>query len=100
MLRWLQGRRERLKRIEAEADGLIQHLGSVEAYVEARRQEREANNFAMSWYWNAVASSVAGKTSKRLGFDPRSRMAADDFAFVLNVHLLGRPAAFTARGID
>jgi hypothetical protein len=47
MLRWLHRRRERLKRIEAEADTLIQHLG-VEASAEARRQERAANDLAMA----------------------------------------------------
>jgi|SRR5208337_229704 len=82
MLRWLHRRRERLKRIEAEADTLIQHLG-VEASAEARRQEREANDLAMAWYWNAVALAVVRKTSKRVGFDPAARMAADDFMRVL-----------------
>ena len=81
MLRWLHRRRERLKRIEAEADTLIQHLG-VEASAEARRQEREANDLAMAWYWNAVALAVVRKTSKRVGF-AAARMAVDDFMRVL-----------------
>jgi hypothetical protein len=82
MLRRLHRRRGRLKRIEAEADTPIQHLG-VEAYAEARRQEREANDLATGWYWNAVALAVVRKTSKRVGFDLAARTAADDFVRVL-----------------
>jgi hypothetical protein len=83
MLRWLHRRRERLKRIEAEADTLIQHLGVEASSAEARRQEREANDLAMAWCWNAVALAVVRKTSKRVGFDPAARMAEDDFMRVL-----------------
>ena len=70
MLRWLHRRRERLKRIEAEADTLIQHLG-VEASAEARRQEREANDLAMAWYWNAVALAVVRKSLSALASIPQ-----------------------------
>ena len=90
MLLGLHRRRERLKRIEAEADALIQHLG-VEAYAEARRQEREANYLAVAWYWNAVALAVVRKTSKCAGFDLAARTAADDFVRVLEAVRLHPP---------
>ena len=59
MLRWLHRRRKRLKRIEAEADTLIQHFGVEASSAEARRQEREANDLAMAWCWNAPSATNA-----------------------------------------
>ena len=83
MLRWLRRRRERLERIEAEADALILNLG-VEAYAEARRRQREASSDAMAREWNRVALAVARKTSKRAGLDTTTRMAMDaDFSRLL-----------------
>ena len=68
--------------LEAEADAPIQNLG-VGAYEEARRQEREANDLAMMWYWSAVALAVVRKMSNSVGFDPATRMAVNDFARLL-----------------
>ena len=98
MLRWLRRRRERLKRIEAEADVLIQQFG-VEAYAGARREEREANNLAAAWYWSAVALAVAQKTPKRVAFDPATRTVADDLTRVLAaLRSSPEPEQITERG--
>jgi hypothetical protein len=83
MLPWLRRRRERLKRIEAEADALILDLG-VEAYGEARRRERAARSDATAREWNRVALAVVRKTSERLGLDTATRIAMDaDFSSLL-----------------
>ncbi len=66
MLSWLRRRRERIERIDAEADALLHNLGAA-AYSGARRREHEASSDAMANHWHRVALATAKKTGKRVG---------------------------------
>lgn len=68
ILSWLMRRRERRALIAAEADSLISDLG-VEAYAEARRRERDANDFATARFWSRTASAIARKIAEQVGLD-------------------------------
>jgi hypothetical protein len=76
MLSWLRRQRDKIERIEAEADALIHDLG-VGAYSAARRREHEASSEAMARHWRRVALAVARKTGRRVGLDTSTRMATD-----------------------
>ncbi len=76
ILSWLRRRRERARRIEADAGMLVRELGS-EAYAEARRVQRRAKSFEERHHWRDVALVVARKTSKRVGLDTATRMSLD-----------------------
>ena len=68
--------RETSKRIEADAEEIMRACG-VQAYAEARRREREAKTREEAKNWSRVASAIAQKTSKRVGLDDATMMAAD-----------------------
>jgi hypothetical protein len=74
MLSWLRRRRDRIERVDAEADALIGKLG-LEAYAEARRREYESSDDAMALRWNRIALAVGHKTGKAVGLDTSTRMA-------------------------
>jgi len=76
MLSWLRRRRERIERIDAEADAFIHNLGAA-AYSAARRRGHEASSDAMAKHWHRVALAIAKKTGKRVGVDTATRMAKD-----------------------
>jgi hypothetical protein len=76
MLSWIRRQRDKIERIEAEADELIHKLG-VGAYPAARRREHEAGSGAMARHWRRVALAVARKTGRRVGLDTSTRMATD-----------------------
>ncbi len=76
MFRWLRRRRETSKRIEADAEEIMRACG-IQAYAEARRREREAKTREEAKNWSRVASAIAQKTSKRVGLDDATMMAAD-----------------------
>jgi hypothetical protein len=48
----------RIEHIDAEAEALINYFG-VEAYLEARRRERQASSDEIAEDWNRVALVVA-----------------------------------------
>ena len=68
MLAWLFWHLERIERIHAVARSLVSELGA-EAYAEARRQEREAQNVGAARDWRRVASVVARRMSRRAPVD-------------------------------
>jgi hypothetical protein len=72
MLSWLFWPLERIERIHAAAGAFVSEFG-VEAYAEARRQERAANSDKMARDWRCVASVVARRMSKRAGLDIAAR---------------------------
>jgi len=74
MRRWLRRRRERVERIEAEAEELIRLLGN-DAYGEARWREQTASSRAMAQEWNLIALAIARQTGRRIGLDVSTRMA-------------------------
>jgi hypothetical protein len=74
MRSWLRRRRERLERVEAEADALILDLGET-AFPQARRREHEASSDAMAREWNRVALAVARKTGQTVGLNASTRIA-------------------------
>ena len=76
MFGWLLRRRETAKRIEAQAEAVLREY-AVQAYAEARRREREAKTGDEVKTWSRVALAIARKTSKRVGLDTATRMAAD-----------------------
>ena len=76
MLSLLHRQRDKIERIEAEADSLIHNLG-VGAYSAARRGEHEATSEAMARHWRRVAVAVARTTSRRVGLDTSTRMATE-----------------------
>jgi hypothetical protein len=76
MRSWLRRRRERLERVEAEANPLIPDLGAT-AYSQARGREYEASSDAMARQWNRVAQAVARKTGQAVGLNASTRMAMD-----------------------
>jgi len=81
MLRWLRKRRERLAVIDAEAKALVRALGRVNAYNQARRLEREANDFLSARHWNKTALMIARMTGRRIGLDTATRMGMNaDFS--------------------
>ena len=93
MLRWLRRRREKLERIEAEANALIIGLG-VEACAQARQRELEASSDAMAREWNRIAFVIARKTSTRFGLDTAIRMTADaDFSLLLEAFFISESAS-------
>jgi hypothetical protein len=61
MLSWVRRQRDKIERIEAEADTLIHNLG-VGAYSAARRRAHEAGSEAMARDWRRIALAVAHKT--------------------------------------
>lgn len=69
---WLRRRRERVERIEAEAEELVRLLGG-DAYGEARWREQTTSSRAMAQEWNLIAFAKAcemgleGIISKRVG---------------------------------
>ena len=65
MLAWLLWQLERMERIGAAARALMSEFGD-DAYSEARRREREANQDQRARDWGRVALVVARRTS-RLG---------------------------------
>ncbi len=76
MFGWLRRRREAVKRAEAEAEAVMRTY-AIEAYAETRRREREAKTKDEAKTWSRVAPAIARKTSKRVGLDAATRMAAD-----------------------
>ena len=74
MRSWLRRRRERLERVEAEAEALILDLGAT-GYSQARRREHEASSDAMAQEWNRVALAVARKTGQTVGLNAPTRTA-------------------------
>jgi hypothetical protein len=76
MRSWLCRRRERLERVEAEANALILDFGAT-AYSQARRREHEASSNAMAREWNRVALAVARKTGQTVGLNASTRIAMD-----------------------
>jgi hypothetical protein len=76
MRSWRRRRRERLERVEAEADALILDLGAT-AYSQARRREHAASSDAMAREWNRVALAVARKTGQTVGLNTSTGIATD-----------------------
>jgi hypothetical protein len=76
MVSWVRRQRDKIERVEAEADALIHNLGAG-AYSAARRREHEATSEAMARHWRRVALAVARKTARRVGLDTSTRMATD-----------------------
>ena len=76
MRSWRRRRRERLERVEAEANALILDLGAT-AYSQARRREHEASFNAMAREWNRVALAVARKTGQTVGLNASTGIAID-----------------------
>jgi hypothetical protein len=68
MLSWLMRRRERRALIAAEADALIRNLG-VEAYAEACRRGRDANDLATARFWGQTAATIVLRIGERIGLD-------------------------------
>jgi hypothetical protein len=80
ILSWLRSRRERARRIEADAGMLVRELGP-DAYAEARLMQRRAKSIEERRHWRDVALVVARKTGKRVGLDTATRMSLDaDFS--------------------
>lgn len=71
MLGWLRRRRERVERIEAEAEDLVRLLDN-DAYGEARWREQTASSSAMAQEWNLIALAIARQTGRRIGLDGSS----------------------------
>ena len=61
MLLFLEQRRQRAKRIEAQAEALIQRLGP-RALNTAHMMERDAYDFSSVRYWRSVRKAVARET--------------------------------------
>jgi hypothetical protein len=76
ILSWLGRRRERTRRIAAEAGMLVRELGA-EAYTEARLMQRKARSADEKAYWRDVAMAVARITRKRVGLDSAPAIDAD-----------------------
>jgi hypothetical protein len=76
MRSWLPRRRERLERVEAEADTLIPDLGAT-AYSQTRRREHEASANAVAREWNRIALAVARKTGQTVGLNASTRIAIE-----------------------
>ena len=74
MRRWLRRRRERIERIETEADEPVRLLGD-DAYSEARWREHSASSSATAQEWNLIALTIARQTGRRIGLDLSTRMA-------------------------
>ena len=74
MRRWWRRRRERIERIETEADELARLLGD-DAYSEARWREHTASSSASAQEWNLIASAIARQTGRRIGLDLSTPMA-------------------------
>jgi hypothetical protein len=68
MLAWLLWQLERTERIRVAAGALMDEFGD-EAYVEARRREREARRDETAGAWRRVALVVARWTPRRIGPD-------------------------------
>ena len=73
---WLRRRRERTRRIAADADMLIHDLGP-DAYAEARLMQRKATSADERRRWRDTALAIARKTDKRIGHDTATRMSPD-----------------------
>ena len=71
MLAWLLWQLERIERIRAAADALMDEFGD-EAYTEARRRERETDRDEMADDWRRVALVVARRTPRRVGVEAAS----------------------------
>jgi hypothetical protein len=61
MLSWLRPL-VRIKKIDAEAEALIQELGG-DAYAEARRKESESSSASIARDWGRVAQAISKRTS-------------------------------------
>jgi hypothetical protein len=94
MLSWVRRQRDKIERIEAEADALIHNLG-VGAYSAARRREHEADSEEMARHWRSVALAVARKTGRRVGLDTSTRMARDSDLTAEGNHGSDSPRALT-----
>jgi hypothetical protein len=70
----LRRRRERIERIETEADELVRLLGD-DAYSEARWREHTASSSASAQEWNLIAMAIARQTGRRIGLDLSTQMA-------------------------
>jgi hypothetical protein len=68
MLAWLLWQLERIERIRAAARALMKQFGD-EAYVEARRRERQAKRYEMAGIWRRVALVIARWTPRRVELD-------------------------------
>ena len=68
MLAWLLWQLEGMQRIRAAAGALMDEFGD-EAYSEARRRERQANQDEMAGVWRRIALVVARWTPRRAGLD-------------------------------
>lgn len=64
---------ERTARIRAEANRLVGDFG-LDAYLEARRRERDANDLKTARLWSRVALALARGTGRRAA---GARMARD-----------------------
>ncbi len=80
MLRWLRRLEEVRRLAQADAEALVRDHGA-EAYVEARRRERDVvlpdgttHAGRTPAHWRRVALIVAQMTGKRVGVDPATRM--------------------------
>ncbi len=80
MLRWLRRLEEVRRLAQADAEALVRDHGA-EAYVEARRRERDVvlpdgttHAGRTPAHWRRVALLVAQMTGKRDGDDPATRM--------------------------
>jgi hypothetical protein len=79
MLGWLRKRRKRRALVEAWAKALIRDLGgNRDAYGEARRMEREADDLTSAKHWNRTALAIARTTDRCIGMDTATRMAVDE----------------------
>ena len=76
MLSWIRRQRDKIERIDVEADALIHNLG-VGAYSAARRRAHEATTEAMARHWRRVALAIARKTGRRVGLDTSTRTVTD-----------------------
>ena len=68
MLAWLLWQLERIERIRAAAGALMDEFCD-EAYAEARRREREADDEDMAQAWRRVALVVARLTPRRVALE-------------------------------
>jgi hypothetical protein len=76
ILSWLRRRRERARRIEADA-GMLFHEFGPDAYAEARLMQRRAKSADETQYWRDVAMAAARIAKKRIGLDIATRMTVE-----------------------
>jgi hypothetical protein len=76
ILSWLSRRRERTRRIAAEAGMLVRELGP-DAYAEARFMQRKARSADEKKYWQDVAMAIARIARKRVAPNSATGSAID-----------------------